>query len=196
METEIEAKFTDIDKDGLRAQLRTRGAVLVHDEIMMRRCNFDYPDRSLDKKGGWIRVRDEGSKITLSYKQLNDRTVHGTQEVSLDVDSFDKSCAFLRAIGLELKATQETKREKWIYKGVDVTIDTWPWVPSFVELEGVSETVLKDVAHDLGLDWGVAMHGSVETVYQMHYDFTEEEIDNWESITFSPPPKWLIVRKK
>lgn len=196
METEIEAKFPDIDKDALRVKLCAVGAVLEYDEILMRRSNFDYPDRTLDKKGGWIRVRDEGNKITLSYKQLNDRTIHGTKEVSLIVDSFEKSCDFLRAVGFEVKALQETKREKWNYKGVEITIDTWPWIPSFVELEGVSVELLQEVASELGFSWGEAMHGSVETVYQMHYEFSEAEIDHWESITFMPEPEWLLKRKR
>ena len=195
METEIEAKFPDIDVDALRLALKEKGAVLEHPEVSMRRINYDYPDRRLEKIGGWIRVRDEGNKITLSYKQLNDRTLHGTKEVNLVVDDFDKTCRFLEAIGMDAKAYQETKREKWNYKGVEVTIDTWPWVPTFVELEGSTEDLVREVASDFRFDWGKAMHGSVETIYQMHYDFTEEEIGGWESITFTAPPDWLLARK-
>jgi adenylate cyclase class 2 len=196
METEIEAKFPNINKDNLRKKLKEVGVVLEHEEILMRRTNFDYPDRSLDKKGGWIRVRDEGNKVTLSYKQLNDRTLHGTKEVSLVVDSFEKSCEFLLAVGFEIKAQQETKREKWSHQGVEITIDTWPWVPSFVELESKSESILKKVSGLLDFKWEDAMHGSVETIYQMHYDFSESEIDHWESITFIPEPEWLLARQK
>lgn len=195
METEIEAKFPDIDADSLRLTLKEKGAILEHPEVLMRRKNYDYSDRRLEKIGGWIRVRDEGNKITLSYKQLNDRTLHGTKEVNIVVDDFDKTCQFLESIGMAAKAYQETKREKWNYKGVEVTIDTWPWVPSFVEFEGPTENLVKSVASDLRFDWSTAMHGSVETIYQMHYDFTEEEIDGWESITFIDPPAWLLAKK-
>ncbi|MDD2657241.1 MAG: class IV adenylate cyclase [Candidatus Pacebacteria bacterium] len=195
METEIEAKFPDIDADTLRSALKEKGANLEHPEVLMRRKNYDYPDRRLEKMGGWIRVRDEGDKITLSYKQLHDRTLHGTKEVNVVVDDFDKTCSFLEMVGMAAKAYQETKREKWHYKGVEVTIDTWPWVPTFVELEGPTEELVREVANDLGFDWGKAMHGSVETIYQMHYDFTEAEIDGWESITFIAPPDWLLAKK-
>jgi adenylate cyclase class 2 len=197
METEMEAKFPNIDSDTLRLKLVQLGAEREYPETLMRRKNFDYPDGRLDKeRRGWIRVRDEGNKVTLSYKQLNDRTLHGTKEVSVDVSDFDKTCDFLISIGLEMKNYQETKREKWNYKNVEVTIDTWPWVPSFVELEGPSEEMLKGVASDLGFDWTTAMHGSVETIYQMQYDFSEAEIDGWETITFIPEPGWLLARKK
>ncbi|MEJ0054008.1 MAG: class IV adenylate cyclase [bacterium] len=196
METEIEAKFADIHTETLRARLKEIGAVLEYPETLMRRRNFDYPDGRLNTIGGWIRIRDEGNKVTLSYKQLNDRTLHGTKEVSVDVSDFDKAADFLTSIGLEAKSYQETKREKWMYQDMEITIDTWPWIPPFMELEGSSEEALKDAAAALGLDWSRAMHGSVETVYQMHYDFPESEIDAWGSITFVPEPDWLLTRKK
>lgn len=196
MDIEIEAKFLDIDVTALRAKLTAVGAKQEHPEVLMKRNIFDYPDLHLEKIGGWVRVREEGNKITMSYKQLNDRTLHGTQEVTLFVDDFEKACEFLIAIGLEQKAYQETKREKWLFGDVEVTIDTWPWIPTFVELEGPSEEALKAVTEKFGLDWKDAMHGSVETAYQKYYDFTEQEIDHWESITFVSPPGWLLARKK
>lgn len=196
MSTEIEVKFVDVDLAAVRARLREIGATLVHPEILMRRQVFDYPDKRLYAVGGWVRVRDEGEYVTLSYKQVNDRTLHGTEEITLTVDTFESTGAFLQAIGMQMKSSQETKREKWMYGGVEITIDTWPWIPTFVEIEGASEEVVMQTAQDLGFDWSKALYGSVEPVYQMHYDVTEEEINHWESITFVPTPDWLLARKK
>lgn len=196
METEIEAKFPDIDSVILRLKLKKIGAIQEHSEILMKRKTFDYPDQRLNKIGGWVRVRDEVKKITLSYKQLEDRSLHGTKEVTVNVDNFDNTCKFLENIGLKVKSYQESKREKWKCEDVEITIDTWPWIPTFVELEGTTEKSIKETASKLGLDWSTVLHGSVEPVYQMHYDFTDEEIDKWESITFTNPPKWLLERKK
>lgn len=196
MQIEIEAKFLDIDKDKIRKLLNDNGAILVHKECLMRRKNFDYPDGRLEKIGGWIRVRDEGDRVTLAYKQLVDRTIEGTREISLIVEDFDKISNLLLAIGLDNKSYQETKRERWELDGVEVTIDTWPWIPTFVELEGDSKEKLKSVAEILLLDWSKSMHGSVETAYQACYSVSEEEIDGWESITFVPVPDWLEVRRK
>ena len=195
MEIEIEVKFPNIDKEALRLKLKEKGAILEHPEILMRRRVFDYPDKRLEKIGGWIRVRDERNRVTLSYKQLNERTLYGMKEIGIIVDDFDKTCFFLKAIGMVEKSYQETKREKWVYKGVEITIDTWPWIPTFVEIERTSEKILREVVKDLGLDWDKAMYGSVENIYQMHYDFTEEEIDNWKLIIFTDPPDWLLARK-
>lgn len=80
MQTEIEAKWLNIDIDLMRNKLEKNGAQLVHPERQMRRCTFDFPDKKLHQVNGWVRVRDEGDKVTLSYKQLNDRSLHGNME--------------------------------------------------------------------------------------------------------------------
>ncbi len=196
MKTEFEAKFLNIEVDALREKLRVGGGTLVHPERLMRRKNFDYSDRRLEKSGGWIRVRDEGDVVTLAYKQLLDRTVTGTKEISLIVENFDVIADLLTAIGLENKSYQETKRERWMYKGVEVTIDTWPWIPTFVELEGENEESLKAVAAELGFIWSDALHGSVENAYQAYYTVSEAEIDGWQNITFIPVPDWLEKHRR
>ncbi len=196
METELEAKFLDINKESLREKLKKIGATLVYPERLMRRNVFDYPDERLEKEGAWVRVRDEGDgKITLSYKRLVDRTLQGTKETTLDVSSFETMCNFLLAIGMKQDAYQETKREKWELDGSEITIDTWPWIPTFLEIESPTEENLKKISKDLELDWFQAMHGSVETAYQKYYDVTEQEVDAWESITFIPVPDWLEVKR-
>ena len=196
METEIEAKFLAVDHTELRKRLLAAGAQCVVPERLMRRTVFDYPDKRLNATGGWVRVRDEGDKITLSYKQLNDRTLHGTKEVTVVVNDYDTTCQFLDEIGMHRDSYQETKRESWVLEGVEIELDTWPWIPSFVELEARSEQELKRAAETLELNWSEAMHGSVETAYQAVYDVSEEEIDSWETITFSPVPDWLETHKK
>ncbi|MEI6304539.1 MAG: CYTH domain-containing protein [Candidatus Taylorbacteria bacterium] len=196
MQTEIEAKFPNIDAKKFRAKLKKLGAKLGHPELSMKRKTFDLPGGALGSKGAWVRVRDEGDKITLSYKQLKDRSLHGTSELTVNVTHFEDTCKLMEHVGLVPKSYQETKREKWFYKKVEITIDTWPWVPTVVELEGPSEKVVRAVAKELDLNWDEVMHGSVEPVYQLLYDFTDEEICHWESITFTKPPKWLLARKK
>jgi adenylate cyclase, class 2 len=196
MKTEIEAKWLDINTAKFREILKEAGAQLVSPERLMVRRVFDYPDKRLEKIGGWVRVRDEGDKVTLSYKQLNDRTLHGTKEVTVTVDGFENTCKLLEAIGLKSYSIQETKRESWKLGEAEVEIDTWPWIPSFVEIEAESEQQLKETAQKLELDWKNALHGSVETAYQAVYDVTEEEIDNWKEIRFTEVPDWLAAKAK
>lgn len=196
MQVEIEGKFLNIDAEALRRKLDGVGAKLIHKEQSMRRKNFDYPDGRLEKIGGWVRVRDEGDRVALAYKQLFDRTLEGTKEISVVVNNFDDICNLLLAIGLDNKSYQETKRERWDLDGVEVTIDTRPWIPTFVKLEVPTEEKLKEAAKVLGLGRSLVLHGSVETAYQHYYNVSEEEIDRWETITFVPVPDWLEIKRK
>jgi len=196
MATEIEAKFTQIDPTVIRQRLADVGAKLIQPERLMKRKLFEYPDGRLQARNAWIRLRDEGDKITLAYKQLNDRSLHGTQEISITVDDFDQATDWLQAIGLRMKSYQETKRESWKLGLTSIDIDTWPWVPPLVEIEGEHEADVKQVASLLGFDWQQVKHGSVENVYQEIYDLTEEEIQSWKEACFIPVPDWLEAKRR
>lgn len=195
MQTEIEAKWLDIDKNELRAKLKKIGAELVHPERLMRRSNWDYPDRALARKGGWVRVRDESDKVTLSYKQTTDYSLHGTQEINLIVDDFDTSIQFLKTLGLEQKSYQETRRESWRLGETEIELDTWPWIPPFIEIEAADEASLKRVAEMLELDMGQASHGSVEKAYQAVFDVSTDKLVHTE-ILFTHVPDWLEKKRK
>jgi len=88
------------------------------------------------------------------------------------------------------------KRESWQLGSAQIELDTWPWIPSFVEIEAASEKELKNAADKLGFDLASAEHGSVETAYQAVYDVTEKEIDGWKEIRFIDVPGWLLEKTK
>lgn len=196
METEIEAKWIVQDLNSVRERLRAAGAELMHPERLMRRKPYDFPDDRLGKRGGWVRVRDEGDRTTFTYKELRDRTLEGTLEETVTVDDFERTCSILESIGLEAKSYQETKRETWRMGGCEVTLDTWPWIPPVVEIEAPAEALVRGAAADLGFDWSGALHGSIENVYTKYYDATEEEVCHWDEIVFSPVPPWLEAKRR
>ena len=193
MQTEIEAKFTDIDVAATRAGLRRVGAELLQAETLMRRRVYEHPT---GKENDWFRVRDEGNRVTMSYKKLEDRTLHGTKEIVFVVPRFDDACQFLEAAHVRFVSYQETKRETWRLGGADITIDTWPWIPSVVEIEAESEEAVQLVASALGFTWAEALHGSIENVYQKYYKVTESEVGHWKEITFIPVPFWLEPKRR
>ncbi len=196
MQPEIEARFLNVNHDLLRKKLLDVHAKQIYSMREMSRKNFDFSDRRLQIKNGWVRVRNEGDLVTLSYKQLDHRGVDGTKEVNLVVNNFDQTCLFLESIGLEAKSFQETKRESWILDNVQIELDVWPWIKPMLEIEADSEAELRRIAKLLELDWQDALHGSVEVAYQAEYDVTEDEIDSWPNIIFSEPPHNLLERKK
>ena len=188
MKNEIEAQFLDIDKDAIRTKLKEIGAKLVKPEILMRRVVFHLNEHS------FARVRDEGDKIVMTYKNVSDdNSILGTKEVNVEVNSYEDAILFMRGCGLRLKAEQETKREIWTIDKVEICIDTWPWIPTFMEIEGPTEKSVWDTAKKLGFNKSQAKFGSVDTTYQHYYGIDTEVVNSHTpKITFDmKPPKWV-----
>lgn len=190
IQPEIEATFINIDKDQLRAQLKELGATLLQPETLMRRTIFNINDHS------FVRVRDEGNRITMSYKRLDKLSLSGMKEICLDVNNYDDAINFVKVCGLKSKAIQETLREEWELDGVELDIDTWPWLPTFAEIEGPSEAAVKSVAEKLGLEMADALYGSVDEVYKIYYDVTNQDINYCPEIKFTDAPDWLASKRR
>ncbi|HSW99318.1 MAG TPA: CYTH domain-containing protein [Candidatus Saccharimonadales bacterium] len=197
MKPEIEAKFLAVDHEALRAKLQEIGAVCRQPMRLMKRRGYDFPDNRLrDAHNGWVRVRNEGDKITMSYKQLDNRGLDGTKEIQLTIDSFEAADAFLCALGLEPNVYQETKRESWTLGDCEIELDHWPWTKPYVEMEAPDEQTLRGLAAKLGLDWAQVKHGSVEIVYRGEYDVTDAQVNAIPQVTFEDPVPEVLARAK
>lgn len=188
MNNEIEAQFLDINKNEIRTRLKEIGAILEKPEILMKRVVFYTGEHS------FARVRDEGDKIVMTYKNISDdNSILGTKEVNIEVNDYDDAILFLRGCGLKIKARQETKREIWRVDDVEICIDTWPWIPTFVEIEGPSEESVWNTAEKLGFSKKQAKFGSVDTTYQHYYGIDADVVNlHTPEITFDiEPPKWV-----
>lgn len=177
MDIEYEATFPNIDKEAVRGALARAGAVCVKKEFLQKRVVFRMPVGH-EIAGGWLRVRDEGDKITMSLKVVDGDKIENQKEICVTVDSFENACALLEMSGCARKAYQETLRELWVVRGVEVTIDEWPFLEPLVEVEGNGEEVVKEVAELLGFDWSQARFCSAGTLYAEKYGITEDEVNN------------------
>ncbi len=209
MKPEIEAKFLDVDPDAIRAELKKLGASLVFPEHLTRQKVFDYPDFRLDKDFSWLRLREENGRITLTLKKWKkDGGVDGMGEIAFGVgpvespagelygaDSFEDAEELLLAIGLGVKSSQMKKRELWKLGDVECMIDTWPWIPSFLEIEGKTEKDVRDAVDSLHLKWENAIFGGVAGIYRLYFDIDYKEIDRCSEITFSAVPGWLEAKR-
>jgi len=176
MNVEYEATFLNIDKDEIRKRLKDAGAKLIKPEFLQKRVNFN-PSKVLYKYS-WVRVRDEGDKITMSFKAVNSNKIEDQKEINLVIDDFEKGVEFLEIIGCHKKAYQETKREIWELDNVEVCIDEWPFLEPFVEIEGKSEKEVKAVSKKLGFDYSKAWFCAVGLIYSKKYNIPAEVIDN------------------
>ena len=56
-------------------------------------------------------------------------------------------------VGLVPIRHQEKKRHTFKFKNATIDIDTWPQIPTYVEIEGDSKQHLMRIAKELELDW-------------------------------------------
>ena len=127
MNIEWEAKFLNIDKDKLREKLKSVGAKLVKSETLYKRAVFYLP-KGHEIDGGWLRVRDEGDKITMSLKATINGSIDTKKETMVTVDNYDNARQLLTDIGCIEKAYQETKRAIWVLNDAEITIDEWSYL--------------------------------------------------------------------
>lgn len=193
MNIEYEATFLDINKDEVRNNLKEAGAELVRPEYLQRRIPFDLP-KERRSKDSWLRVRDEGDKITLSLKVVDGNKIEDQKEICVTVNDFDETVKLLESIGCEKKSYQETKRELWILDGVEITIDEWPFLEPFVEVEGKSEEEVIKISEKIGFNYSEALFCAVGRLYQMKYGMHPNEINTAEKIIFNMKNPFLNHR--
>ena len=139
MQTEWEATFWPIEKDEMRARLAAAGAKLVYPERLMRRVNL-YPPGDPETAKGFARVRDEGDRITMTYKDMSGTKIEEQLEAEVVVDDFDQ------AQEVQAQSSFYSANDRRLHFGlgaetsVDLTI-RWP--------NGVSETISKVGANQL-----------------------------------------------
>ena len=186
MEIEYEATFLNINKDIIRKKLKEAGAKLKKPEFLQKRVNFDPPK---EISGGWVRIRDESDKITMSLKIIDGNKIENQRESCVQIDNFEQAEKLLIGLGCEKKAYQETKRELWLLDNVEITIDEWPFLEPFVEVEGKSEAEVKTVSEKLGFDYSKAYFGGVTDLYAKKYNLSNYKINNETPIiTFEKNP--------
>lgn len=137
----------------------------------MRRTLFDSPflKKRRPSDNCSLRVRDEGDKITVTFKWFESNCVDGAREIETEVGSFDSMLELFKATGFKEKSFQESRRETWELNSCKVELDAWPWLLPLVEIEGESEESVRSCSAALGFDWGKAVFGDVMAAYRRQY---------------------------
>jgi adenylate cyclase class 2 len=184
---EYEVKFFPINLNEMRTKLQRVGAIIYKAERLMKRCVFAH-----DKNPGmictYVRVRDEGDKVTLSAKQhASDGKMDSQKEHESIVDSFETTRDILLSSGLTQTGYQENKRETWkMQDGTLVELETWPQLPNYLEIEGKSSEAVQKTAELLGLDWNEHIVKSNDFLYARHLGIDREAVfERLSHLTFA-----------
>lgn len=198
MKTEIEAKFSNIDVEEIRHALRAAGAICEQPMRLMRRALIEEPHHA--KENAFIRIRDEGDRVTLAFKRRKDPYhpgIDGVKEIEVEVSDFDDTLTIFSEAGWHYITFQESKRETWRLGDVEVVIDEWPWLDPYIEVEGETEAAIKAVAEKLGLQWEDAQFVNIDVLYNERYEFASGfrgVIDVPEARFGAPLPPQFIPR--
>ncbi len=168
---EYEVKFLEIDPVNIEEELIRIGAEKKFDRIYRRRV-FDYPDMRLNEMGAWLRLRDEGDKITFTYKQRmgmleNRGNDLGMKEIEVEVSDFDKTAELVLALGFVEKFYEENRRIRYVLGEIEFDIDFWPLLKPYLEIEAKSQEEVEKGIKLLGLDQAEAKVFSTFQVYKL-----------------------------
>lgn len=166
---EIEVRFLDIDKNALVKKLRSLKARDLGDDFLSELIFYDKAGKWQDKEKKFVRIRKTKAGVFVAFKHNQEDTATGTTEIEVRVSDFEKTKTLLEAVGLIAFREQEKKRRTFRLDDVMVDIDTWPSVPTYVELEGPSEKSLKVAARKLDLDWSQTVFKSPRFVIEKYY---------------------------
>ncbi len=173
MNTEIEVRILNIDKEDLISKLEKNNADFIGDWLQIR---YVYDFNPVDPHR-WIRLRTNGITNTLTIKEVHDKTELGTKELEIEVSSLETAHQILEKLGYKRRSIQENKRIRYILNDVELDIDTWPGLNTYVEFEANSLDKIKEVIKLLGFDYKDAITDDAQDIY-MSMGYTQEDLNN------------------
>lgn len=145
MKTEYEVRVLEVDVEEMTKKLLELGAEKIG-EYEQKRYVYDILPA---QEGKWIRLRTNGTKATLTYKDIVSKTIDGTKEVEVTVDDFEATNELLQRSGIVHKNYQENRRIQYSLDGVEIDFDSWPQIPTYMEVEGKSEEEVQSMLEKL-----------------------------------------------
>ncbi|MCE9549276.1 CYTH domain-containing protein, partial [Candidatus Nomurabacteria bacterium] len=122
------------------------------------------------------RVRSYSTgKVEVTWK--GDLEVLGTsrkaREINITVDDHEKTKILFESIGLEVYAHQEKKRISWELDNTQFDLDTYPNMPTYLEIEGESEEKINFFIQELNLKnhdtWNDGERTLIEGKYNLNW---------------------------
>lgn len=143
---EYEGKILDINVAQVTDAIANAGGKLVGD-YTFRRYVFDIVPA---KQGTWVRLRSNGKETTLTVKEIAHDGVDGTSEWEVTVSDFDAALTILKKSGLTPKGYQENRRTEFSLNGAMLSVDYWPQLQPYLEIEAKDKATVEHIAEQLG----------------------------------------------
>lgn len=139
-DVEIEIKLPLLNKAVVVKFLNDHSSIAS--ESTQHDIYFNAPHRDFlenkDNVNEWLRIRVSGNKAQINYKdwQPHEEPIktHCT-ELETSVDSFDQLDKILGALNFKKLIEVNKLRRSWIYKDIEISIDTVKGLGDYIELE-------------------------------------------------------------
>lgn len=135
MGKEIELKVLDVDKAEVLLRLKKLHAKKVGTFNFKRIIYLVKKDK---KAVSWLRLRTDGKTHSMTLKEQFGSGLTQTNEFETKIEDF-KEAARILSRAFKKSIYEENTRIEYSLKGVQITIDKWPYIPWLVEIEGPSE---------------------------------------------------------
>ena len=145
MPLEYEYRYFDFDKKQILKLLEENGGI-QKGHYLFRVMIFTHP---LDKTSV-IRIRDEGYRITMTYKENTNKEFQNENEVI--INNFDQGVNIFLGLGCKKKYYFEKMREIWEIKNTEIVFDISPGLTEIMEIESKSNKELLEIVSLLNLN--------------------------------------------
>ena len=172
MNIEIEERVLEVDTNNIINKLELLNATKIG-EWYQKRYVYDFNPK---RENEWIRLRTNGEKTTLTYKNIESNSIDGTKELEIEVSDFEETNKLLNILEYKPKAYQENKRIRYILNDVEIDIDSWPLIPTYMEIEGKSIEEVKKIEALLDVDINKVTTLNCEDIYKQIYGINIQEI--------------------
>lgn len=173
MESEYEVRLLGVNIQEFIKLLQDYDALFIGNWIQ-KRYVYDFNPKIENK---WIRLRTNGVETTLCIKDYTGINVGDTKELEIKVSDFDKTDLILVELGYEKRSVQINKRIRYMIDDVEVDIDTWPKLDTYVEFEATCEDDIIKLFNKLGLDYSKVTTMDAFDIY-MSLGYREEDLNN------------------
>jgi adenylate cyclase class 2 len=177
MHKEYECTILEVDVNSFISKIEKMGAKKIG-EFNQKRYVYDFNPINKNK---WIRLRTDGKTSTLTIKEIVDKNeIDGTNEIEIEVSSFENANKILNELGYVARNYQENKRIKYTLDGVEIDIDFWPLIPPYVEIEGKNENDVRKMIERLKIDKNMITTLDVASIYNQIYNIDILKIEKLE----------------
>ncbi|GAB5522862.1 MAG: hypothetical protein Roseis2KO_07340 [Roseivirga sp.] len=196
MDNEFELKFLNIDTNETRNRLKNLGFSKSKPRTLMKRQTYHLPKSHPEYESKWGRVRDEGDRVTATikwYDKPERPSISEVHENEIIAQDWQHGADWIMNQGFTPTALQENYREIWTnakMPDIEISIDTWPGLNPYIEIEAKNEERVVRLARDLGFQVKNSFAGGTEIVYEELLGIPSKTIKSLSEITFQNPPKY------